>query len=130
MENSYFEVTGAGHTSAATIAGRLNGGKIQNCYSSAILINSAVEVDQKSPADVSVGGIVGMVNGNNSLISNCSFAGTVNATVGIAGGIVGKINYGISGTQIQQCTNTGSVTGDRKGDIYGVNQGSGTSVTN
>ncbi len=102
----------AGYTGSDTL--------ILNCLS-----NSSVV--QSSQYGYAVGGIAGDCNGK---IYNCSNIGSVtnhgNWTVDCTGGICGKLEWGTA--VIQNCFNTGKVTGtaERSGGIAGC--ASGTSI--
>ena len=125
--NSYFEITTTKHSGAASIAGQLNGGLIENCYSEAILRTKSVNIY------VELGGIVGMSNGLNSRVSNCVFAGDI-AGEGCeqTGGIVGKCNSGSGTLAITDCLNLGSIRAKYAGAILGDDHHSnvGSTVTN
>ena len=125
--NSYFEITNSKHSAAASIAGQLNGGLIENCYSEAILYTG------DNNTSVELGGIVGMTNATNSRISNCVFAGIVEGENCLnAGGIVGKANTGDTLTcTITNCLNLGVVKAKICGAIIGASATNGsTEITN
>ena len=126
--NSVFEIVSNGkHAAAASIAGQLNGGLIENCYSEAILYTG------DNNTSVELGGIVGMTNATNSRISNCVFAGIVEGENCLnAGGIVGKANTGDTLTcTITNCLNLGVVKAKICGAIIGASATNGsTEITN
>lgn len=133
VTNSYFEVDSTGYDSAATIAGRLLGGLIENCYSDAI-----IKCNTTGTINVMLGGIAGMVNSANSRIYNCVFAGEVTgAAAADVGGILGKVNSGASTyAEIKNCLNLGSLKGKKVGGILGsdmnpeANNDCNTTITN
>ncbi|MBO5294180.1 MAG: hypothetical protein J6B71_02910, partial [Clostridia bacterium] len=128
VTNSYFEYAPEGdatwnYNSVATIAARLNGGLIENCYSDAILVCNY----STSATAIMVGGFVGMANEADSKVNACVFAGQIVAPMCRAGGIVGTSNNGGTdkGTRnvlISNCLNLGSVKGERAGAILGTDE--------
>ncbi len=73
-----------------------------------------------------VGGIVGYVNENTTVICNSYNLGTVYASKGDlgSGGILGAVGPNNATTNIVNCYNAGGITGNRyKGGIVGVNYG-------
>ena len=125
ITNSYFEINGTSYEEVATIAGRLNGGIIENCYSDAIL-----QVTPGTGANVHAGGLAGRVNERDgSKITNCVFAGKIDAGAGYAGGIVAG-NNGRENLSITNCLNLGSVKGAScSGGIIGRDDKGGGSTS-
>lgn len=121
VTNSYF-VANAGSKYAGTIAAYSTGGTIVNCYSNATLSTTA------SDGNSWLGGIVARTQGTGSKISNCVFAGAIDAgSNGWAGGIVGRV-YGTGNANVvtfENCLNIGSVKGAYAGGLTSrINAGS------
>ena len=116
IENCWFSgsVTGQKGTIGG-IAGYLNPGTINKCWSDATVRNTGNANNGR------LGGIVGAIEGQVSLVNNCFFSGTVAAFFQIeptfvaaerTGGIVGHTNPG----RVSNCY----VTGDVRGGAWGT----------
>lgn len=105
-------------TSGANVGlfGYLNNAKVRN-----LRVTGSVTAG----ASQYVGGIAGLVVGNNAVIENCLFAGTVTGS-SFVGGIAGQNN-----SKITACFSSGSVTAKSStvGGIVGYNDGSKATIT-
>ena len=104
------------------IVGKIQGGTIKNCKT-----ESDVVLLANTQAGSSVGGIVGVLYGANSLTHIDSCENNIDITVDnnrIAGGIVGNIAYnsnGYNSTTISNCLNNGNITTQHSaGGIVGL----------
>lgn len=128
---------GGNNTCTAIIVGGIVGrfsGTMKNCYSDVTIDFSNAKQSNSTYSHYSdkyygVGGIVGLWNAGSditpadgSCIENCGFEGTINAPLNPrVGGIAGHIRLSTSNTiKIQNCYNTGNITGYRQvGGIAG-----------
>ena len=113
LVNSYFESNygnSSGRNYSGSIASILINGKVENCYSEAIMndLNTASRTNTTGGnlSSFSTGGIVGY--GSNCQITDCVFAGEIINTVGNAGGILGLSQHNSTQT-ISGCVNMGIV---------------------
>lgn len=112
-----------GYSGAGGVCGRGVSGSIENCYFSGkvsgndalggicgygfVSILNCYNLGEVSGSS-NVGGITGMLypkNNNSTLLSNCHNAGTISASGGSAGGIIGS-----SSVDIDNCYNTGMIS--------------------
>ncbi len=107
------------------IAGTMKGSvSITNCINFGTVIDNATSAG--SSALNAIAGIVGSIDGENTLVENCINNGVIKnqaiATCHI-GGIAGLSNYACN---VKGCVNNGAVTNDAQ--CYGVNTGYGIRV--
>lgn len=128
VTNSYFNAKGSndGYWNTGTFAGRLEGGTISNCYSDAILDSTGIGFS----GNAFFGGIVGRINKENCKVSNCVFAGEVNANTARAGGIIGGISITFfSHVTVENCLNLGKVVGYNGAGIVGHDESCGATIS-
>lgn len=136
VEQSYIRLSGDG--ACGTIAGNNFKSSIENCK-----VNSVIELYNAIDA--------GGISGNNGIISNCTYAGTITQlddNFSHIGGIVGDGDDVISnceftgtltgkgytggivgyGKAVENCTNKGTVTGETAGGIIGRIYEAGTDL--
>ena len=130
VTNSYF-VANAGSKYAGSIAAYSTGGTIENCYSDATLKTTVSDTNSW------VGGIAARTQGTGSKISNCVFAGSIDAGAnGSAGGIVGRVYGTANATDVAtftNCLNIGSVKGAMAGGLVArinLTEGGAAKITN
>ena len=112
FDGNGFEINGVNISEATSyqgLFGKAAGGELKNIH----IKNSSIQ------GGAYVGGIVGS---SNSLISNCSFNGTINTSGGYVGGIAGA-----SGLTISNCSFNGTINASSSG-VGGI-VGSGTDIS-
>ena len=109
-----------GYQQVGGVIGKYNGSAdgaiVSTCWSEATV--------QLSPSNgaLAAGGVVGVAQHPYSAISHCLFTGTVDAGLGVAGGILGDVMDGgvNSFATISDCCSAGTLTGSVTGGILGT----------
>ncbi|MGL5512075.1 MAG: GLUG motif-containing protein, partial [Sporomusa sp.] len=101
IDDSKGGVSGHGNYGVGGLVGYLKNSSIEDCYTEGPVTSTT---DDRSY--IFAGGLVGMIEGNDSFIRNCYTTGDVSGKVDV-GGLVGGHYGGI----IENCYTTGNITG-------------------
>ena len=141
FDGNNFEINGVNISEAASyqgLFGKASGGELKNIhiknssiqgvsYVGGVVGDSDSLISNCSfNGTINASSYVGGIAGASGLISNCSFNGTINSLSGLVGGIVGL------GSNISSCSSYGSVNGrsDHVGGIAGSSRGIITGCAN
>jgi len=108
--NSYIK---SNYPNVGSLAGRVRKSSISGVYSNAVLVNT------RNADNARVGGLIGMLDTGKTTINNCQFAGSLFATGGSIGGLLGKIDAISSPTlEVSNFLYTGHLETTWNGDPY------------
>ncbi|MGL6202119.1 MAG: GLUG motif-containing protein [Lachnospiraceae bacterium] len=115
-------VIGDGYYGVGGLVGFLRDSVIESCYTTGPVTSTSTNIDY-----VFVGGLVGMVSGNDTFIRNCYTTGDVVGNVDV-GGLVGGQYSGV----IENCYTAGNVKGELNtaGGLVGNSEGLNCEIRN